>query len=155
MTAHPGDEDRLGVTAREGARQKPMVTSYAVQKELSSKPQHFQVRTFEMGSPRDLPATLACVPRFSPSEHLTSYRSSGPHHSPAPSGPLWGTSARGRGAIGGPSGCAPAGTGLAPALQESRGLLTHKADHIQGEISCMGHTDKISRGSLGSSMAPP
>ncbi|XP_036080949.1 fer-1-like protein 5 [Rousettus aegyptiacus] len=39
-----GDEDHLGVTAREGARQKLMVTSYAVQKELSSKPQHFQVR---------------------------------------------------------------------------------------------------------------
>lgn len=39
-----------------------MVTSYAVQKELSSKPQHFQVRTFEMGSPRDLSASLAVFP---------------------------------------------------------------------------------------------
>ncbi|XP_027988522.2 fer-1-like protein 5 [Eptesicus fuscus] len=39
-----GDEDLLGVTALEAARQKLMVPSYAVHKELSSKPQHFQVQ---------------------------------------------------------------------------------------------------------------
>ncbi|XP_016074714.1 PREDICTED: fer-1-like protein 5 [Miniopterus natalensis] len=39
-----GDEGLLDITAGEVARQKQMVPSYAVRKELSSKPQHFQVQ---------------------------------------------------------------------------------------------------------------
>ncbi|XP_024427595.2 fer-1-like protein 5 [Desmodus rotundus] len=39
-----GDKDLLGITAGEVARQKLMVPSYAAHKELSSKPQHFQVQ---------------------------------------------------------------------------------------------------------------
>nr|KAF6301287.1 fer-1 like family member 5 [Pipistrellus kuhlii] len=39
-----GDGDLLGVTALEAARQKQMAPSYVAHKELSSKPQHFQVQ---------------------------------------------------------------------------------------------------------------
>nr|KAF6429354.1 fer-1 like family member 5 [Molossus molossus] len=39
-----GDNDLLGTTTQEAARQKLVVPSYAVHKELSSKPQHFQVQ---------------------------------------------------------------------------------------------------------------
>ncbi|KAI5224439.1 Fer-1-Like Protein 5 [Manis pentadactyla] len=39
-----GDEDPLGLTTREAAWQKPMVPSSTMQKALSFKPQHFQVR---------------------------------------------------------------------------------------------------------------
>ncbi|XP_054441637.1 fer-1-like protein 5 [Pteronotus mesoamericanus] len=39
-----GDKDLLGITAQEVAQQKLMVPSYAAHKELSSKPQHFQVQ---------------------------------------------------------------------------------------------------------------
>ncbi|KAF6103374.1 fer-1 like family member 5 [Phyllostomus discolor] len=39
-----GDKDLLGITAGEVARQKLMVHSYVAHKELSSKPQHFQVQ---------------------------------------------------------------------------------------------------------------
>ncbi|XP_066123860.1 fer-1-like protein 5 [Saccopteryx bilineata] len=39
-----GNEDLLDITAQEVTRQKLMIPSYAVHKELSSKPQHFQVQ---------------------------------------------------------------------------------------------------------------
>uniref|UniRef100_A0A2K6JUX0 Fer-1 like family member 5 n=1 Tax=Rhinopithecus bieti TaxID=61621 RepID=A0A2K6JUX0_RHIBE len=51
-----GAEDLLGITAREAARQKLMVPGSTAHRALSSKPQHFQVRTLQLSG---LPG--ACV----------------------------------------------------------------------------------------------
>lgn len=60
----PGAEDHLGITAREAASQKLMVPGSTAHRALSSKPQHFQVRTIQVASSWDSPDTLVCcVPR--------------------------------------------------------------------------------------------
>ena len=58
----PGDGDLLGISAREVALQKLMVPSSTMSKPLSSKPQHFQVRTFQVESPHDSPDCLTAFP---------------------------------------------------------------------------------------------
>lgn len=45
-----GAEDLLGIMAREAARQKLMVPGSTAHRALSSKPQHFQVRTLQVAS---------------------------------------------------------------------------------------------------------
>lgn len=90
-----GAEDLLGITAREAARQKLMVPGSTAHRALSSKPQHFQVRTLQVASSCDPLDTLACcVPR--PSSPLPkvmvegqsfrpSFRPSDPCHIPCSS----------------------------------------------------------------------
>lgn len=86
----PGDEN-LDTAVREAARQKLLAPGYAVPKALSSKPQHFQVRTFRLKAHMVglTPSRFPGFPRLSSRLCVTeggSSRSSETHPIPAPLG---------------------------------------------------------------------
>lgn len=155
----PGDKDFLGAATRGAARQKLVVPGYTVHKELSSKPQHFQVRTVRVESPvicltpHGVPR-LSCLSTRSWQRVGASDRATGLHCIPDHPGATLGElhTAEARDSPSGARGqegkrkhwglCASRswqvpGRQRRPghALQESRDSRQHKASHTQGKIS--------------------